>query len=617
MTVGQPEQTPKPTKQPRAPRGTACVTCRAKKLRCDGTKPTCNTCLRNREPECTYNAWNFRPPTLLLQDRIEELESQIHLIEEAQKTPVEMEASSGGLSRDGVQSLRSSREGRGNMAGVQLLGASDPGSISLSSYFANLSSHAARDMPSMFSGTPTPFGMVGTTQLLVPPLSGSWWTTGEAPPASLADCLIESYRQNEHQFTYDFSPPEFFVALRNPDTSAGAHPALRNVVYLLGCFFHGGTLAALEPVFMRRATESLRHAIAYADRLIDFIEASCMFAVYHFYKLRHIEGHNLAQTAMLFAIACGLHTLKPPSWGQDTPRRLVLPPQTSAEIRRRVRVWWKVFCAERGTSTYMRLPLTLADEHIHTVWDAEAVEGDLSEDIGSVASLYHSELESTNVTSDSLNSLLCKSQALIERSYRLGTFTGIVYRPGDPQWPEYHATVQAISQVLYTLPSIWDPRGTTEGPTISGSLPGDSRVLNLGIVAPHIFCHDARIGLYKAAALAGDEEASALCLDSARTCIEYLHLLIQAGLTRQMSAGFTMCWVNVLQILCREVRRGRMAQDTMAVAAAEEDIQKLISVAEKMTATFPTLVEVIARMRQMFDELRAETTTPTPLTSFN
>lgn len=92
--------------------------------------------------------------------------------------------------------------------------------------------------------------------------------------------------QNEHQYTFDFSPPEFIASLRAREPDQGAHPALRNVVYLIGCFFQGGQLAALEPVFLRRVKEYMRDAVAYVDRLVDFIEASVLLSCYYFYRAR-------------------------------------------------------------------------------------------------------------------------------------------------------------------------------------------------------------------------------------------------------------------------------------------------------------------------------------------
>ncbi|KDQ05596.1 hypothetical protein BOTBODRAFT_182399, partial [Botryobasidium botryosum FD-172 SS1] len=69
-------------KQKRIRKGAACNECRTKRCRCDGIRPTCGTCVRNNEPECTYNAMELRPRTVILQQRVDDLEAQLRLANE-------------------------------------------------------------------------------------------------------------------------------------------------------------------------------------------------------------------------------------------------------------------------------------------------------------------------------------------------------------------------------------------------------------------------------------------------------------------------------------------------------------------------------------------------------
>jgi len=60
-------------------RGTACVRCRSKKLKCTGERPICSVCLHSRKPvECVYQPMAKRKPkTHRLRSRLQELEDQI------------------------------------------------------------------------------------------------------------------------------------------------------------------------------------------------------------------------------------------------------------------------------------------------------------------------------------------------------------------------------------------------------------------------------------------------------------------------------------------------------------------------------------------------------------
>jgi hypothetical protein len=89
----------RPRKRPRnsLKRGTACVRCRTKKLKCTGERPVCSVCQNNRKPvECVYQPMAKRKPkTQRLRSRLQELEDQIkeketrltQLVESTSTTP--------------------------------------------------------------------------------------------------------------------------------------------------------------------------------------------------------------------------------------------------------------------------------------------------------------------------------------------------------------------------------------------------------------------------------------------------------------------------------------------------------------------------------------------------
>ncbi|KAH8114130.1 hypothetical protein DFH11DRAFT_250715 [Phellopilus nigrolimitatus] len=59
-------------------RGSACLSCRKRKMKCDATKPTCRQCVKaNRAEECEYDDGRQKSRTQILQEKISKLESRI------------------------------------------------------------------------------------------------------------------------------------------------------------------------------------------------------------------------------------------------------------------------------------------------------------------------------------------------------------------------------------------------------------------------------------------------------------------------------------------------------------------------------------------------------------
>lgn len=63
-------------------RGSACLSCRKRKMKCDGSRPVCQQCSRaNRAADCEYDDGKTKTRTQILQEKIQRLESRIHELE--------------------------------------------------------------------------------------------------------------------------------------------------------------------------------------------------------------------------------------------------------------------------------------------------------------------------------------------------------------------------------------------------------------------------------------------------------------------------------------------------------------------------------------------------------
>ncbi|KAL5512035.1 hypothetical protein ACEPAH_5254 [Sanghuangporus vaninii] len=69
-------------------RGSACLSCRKRKMKCDATKPVCRQCVKaNRADECDYDDGRQKSRTQILQEKIAKLEDRIRELESAEEQP--------------------------------------------------------------------------------------------------------------------------------------------------------------------------------------------------------------------------------------------------------------------------------------------------------------------------------------------------------------------------------------------------------------------------------------------------------------------------------------------------------------------------------------------------
>ncbi|KAH7105057.1 hypothetical protein BKA62DRAFT_434672 [Auriculariales sp. MPI-PUGE-AT-0066] len=59
------------------PRGVACLVCRRRKIRCDGARPNCGTCIRTGVQNCEYHDTQFLNTIILLEGQVTTLQSRL------------------------------------------------------------------------------------------------------------------------------------------------------------------------------------------------------------------------------------------------------------------------------------------------------------------------------------------------------------------------------------------------------------------------------------------------------------------------------------------------------------------------------------------------------------
>jgi hypothetical protein len=80
----------------------------------------------------------------------------------------------------------------------------------------------------------------------------------------------------------EFNVPRFLSSLDLPlSDPAAPHPALLDAACLMGCFFDRGAYRKHQGHFLTRARASMQKSLAMADRLIDFVRASCIVSLWY------------------------------------------------------------------------------------------------------------------------------------------------------------------------------------------------------------------------------------------------------------------------------------------------------------------------------------------------
>ncbi|KAI0345051.1 hypothetical protein BDW22DRAFT_990093 [Trametopsis cervina] len=425
-------------------RGKACLSCRQRKMRCDGVRPVCSQCSKaHRETDCQYQDKKQVSRTEMLRAKVKRLEERLRSLENEQ-SPESSSSTPATLSPEPSTSS--------HMSGIFLMqpGMSAAASSSASSEsdqtspLLGFSSHLGSDSevwPSNtwaehFSDLPvTLHGPVNDFPLSSPPAS---------PPSSyslafdhaddhyaFSHQLLDIFLAHRRQCAFDVDVGRLRASMTGPPAHR-PHPALLDSMYLLGSYFSNSPRhTEKEPYFLQNALVGISSALQHHDRLVQVVQASCLIAIYFFSRGRVLEGYYHSSTAARLAVSLGLHQIKPEQWYQlqldvassstqstfiTFKPSLQLPaPRDSVEYAERVAVFWQVFIVDRAWSVASGLPAALPDDgssprgRIETSWPISIREPSFPADLDPLTGQDHGKL---------LPSLRAKAVLLFEKTYR-------------------------------------------------------------------------------------------------------------------------------------------------------------------------------------------------------
>ncbi|KAI1796900.1 hypothetical protein LXA43DRAFT_985034 [Ganoderma leucocontextum] len=395
----------------RAPRGSACLNCRRRKMRCDGTRPICGQCTRaNREADCEYTDGPGPSPTQMLEDQIARLESRIRELEHP-----ELVAPSVTLNPAGVPMQPQSPGGSTNRALLSRLVIPEP----------------------LFFAMPSTAGHLLSQDPLV------------EPPQDLVRTLVNTFVPHSSSLSFFLHLPRFIQAMQlssGDPRRAQLSPALLNAVFLWGAHVStSNTIRSYEPAFLDRATAALSSALRDSHyNVMHLIQAEVLVANYFFSMSRFLEGRYHCSAAVALALSCRLTKVRslgdgPPLHGHAPAAHIepmrnqhMPPPRDPIEEGERIRGFWYVYALDKSWAVALGSPshfngVAQSGTHIDTPWPLEMAQFEA----GGMPAEFRSSLTVLNFLSgatllpasshDSQLSLRAKAATLFERATHLAS----------------------------------------------------------------------------------------------------------------------------------------------------------------------------------------------------
>ncbi|RPD58691.1 hypothetical protein L226DRAFT_457383 [Lentinus tigrinus ALCF2SS1-7] len=577
-------------------RGKACLRCRKRKMRCDGTKPACAQCVRAKKADaCEYDDGKGKTRTQLMREHIARLEMRVKELENPEQSAPSMTLF-------------------------------DPHAIS--PYYSESSSGSSYDSPGKLSysasASPTPFplpdeqarrNMLSPLSLDSPEVDPRAWehfnfgtdlaavpavpyNGMDAPP--LDHILLEIFIPHRHQCGLDIHVGRLRDSLALP-ASEQRHPVLMNAICLWACYLsRPGSLSQYEQLYLSRSTTALADALQYTDKAIDVIQACCLLSVYYISNGRLFEGSYYSAAASALAIQCRLHQIGSEnvpvldSWDAsfDLP-----PPKDSIERGERISTFWQVYNLDRCWSVMLRRPATLPDsDHpwasITTPWPQRIEDyenGDL--DIGggspTIRAFFVQQPQSNSLSGFSTLALRAKVSTLYEGANRLSSSWSPRSLASGAFSENFSAFEHSIIRFTTTLVPLHQ---------VGGAMPDDKYAL----IVIHSLAHASMIRLH-APFMRDDTASRDKCLRAARSLIHVTKLITDADF-ELLDPVIGCCWASAAKVLEHELSRLQSSwPDPLNTMEVRGDLEALLYVMTKLGAKFPLLAYHSAKVQSCLD----------------
>ncbi|RDB24708.1 hypothetical protein Hypma_007636 [Hypsizygus marmoreus] len=513
-------------------RGKACLRCRKRKMRCDGTKPACQQCVRAKKGDaCEYDDGKGKTRTQLLRENIARLEQRIRELEDPEYvSPAVMLYDPHAHTRS--ESSSSSFDSPGE---TSLCASNSPFPSDSSPTSPNASWSSLQNAP---SPSPAPF---------VPEIFFDEHQTRFQPPLELARMLLDIFSPHRRQCGLDIHMGRVLGALNTPQEQR--HPVLMNAMYMWACFIsRPEPLCQHEEHYLGLALDALQTALRDGEKIIDVIQGSCLLSMYFLATGRILEGSYHASAAAALAVQCGLHlnSQEEQLWPSDPQEPFDMKPsRIGVKDGERILAFWQVYNLDRCWSVILRKPSIIPDgldprQSINCPWPQELAEYEAGHintchPFQTIRGFFEGEVSPSGFSTQALRA---KASALFSRADQLSTSWDSRMKPPPSLAQEIQALENAIAQFLPTLMPV---------DQLDAILPEDKHTL----LAAHTLAHTASIQLYRPFAQ-DDPVMFEKCSRAARACVSVIKFI------GERDYGFLdpiigPCWSYVADTLIMEL----------------------------------------------------------------
>ncbi|CAE6434361.1 unnamed protein product [Rhizoctonia solani] len=443
-------------------RGSACLTCRRRKLKCDAIKPACTSCARSgRSQTCTYDDGLPKSRVQILTSKVRDLEAKIKTMEASRQSrlidmsllqvPPFMSTNTPSPDGGGMSLLRVPLSTHNSDIWKPL----DLGQNEL----INLAASLAVAGPTSLE--PQQSELAGTMRRMTP-----WWELDEIP-SGIQEHLISIFLARRWEPGIEVDVPRLWSSLSQIEAHQ-PHKCFLNAIYLVACSFTGDkSFESLQPFFVSRVRKELEAALVKGDRLIDFIRASLLLSFHYFVNhagcIEWIPNDGILKRNMVSLTLLEIQRTHETKMGH---RELVenytcshdpgtIPKETniSTLFGGYTCKIWEVSGAFPALVT--GLPSSVADSEITTPWPVHLDQAiPLDRQPGrTIVSFYGGLAGAANMSQDRHSQTIrIKSMCLLGRAARLSTAFESVRYPELSLWDKHDACDKAITEASRSFP---------------------------------------------------------------------------------------------------------------------------------------------------------------------
>ncbi|KAJ7704162.1 hypothetical protein B0H16DRAFT_1829158 [Mycena metata] len=481
------------------------ISCRRRKMRCDGVHPTCGQCARaGRAEDCEYTNGQRRARVEILQESIREAESRIYDLEHPHQA-------------QSVVQLRQPYE------------ATPPSRIS-----------SPRPQSSMVTDEPI------NTFLSYSSEFGFFLNA----PRFRNSALIRQPIGHHDRPTPALLFAVYLCALRLTQD-----PSPQSIQ------------THLEPTFLSQALEFASQGLssAHPQKMLHTLQAEILLAYYFFACGRFVEGRYHTATAVSLGLSSGLHLVRS-STTLGSSSHFLPPPQDATEEGERIHACWVLITLDRAWATAQGEHLNLDHEQqnvvVDTPWPLEM--DDYARGLFNPTTRYSNTLHkflnniSTSDTGMSTIAMFSKATILWQRAESFGR----EWSPGAPHLAQTQS--RDFQRAFTVLDALIDAFRAALIPP--NRIPHATPAMTRALVAAHSIAHIATIQLYNSQALQGHANARRKRLGAANIV---LNIIVTIPLQHFAFIHPIMgtVWLQACQIIMDEIyaRRNSGGRETELV----------------------------------------------------